>query len=110
MIKTFPFLPQHKQIPNLSPFKIILEIYKIQGLDPNTITFYLSNIDDPRIRSEVRKISPKLLETKHKISEKWLQLKKLNSNLNSFEIIEIIAKEDNVDPVSIACYAKVSEN
>ena len=107
---TKKWLQLEKSNPSMKPLEIIEEIAKKLGIKPISVAGYGSSSIISRIRFISGKLRNILSELRYEITEKWLYLEKSNPSMTPIEIIEEIAKDLNIKPISVSIYGRTSKN
>ncbi len=104
------WLEQLNQYPSYQPFEIAEEIGLKLELEPITVVGYARFAENRLVKSQaINSLNP-IMEKKHDITYKWLKLKKRNLSITTGQIIETIAFQLNLNPISVAGYARSSDN
>lgn len=90
--------------------KAIKIISRKLSLNPISVASYSIRSPIPEIVKKMNKEFKMNIEMKHQITEKWLELKRNNTNLSGEDIIEEIANKKKLKPITIASYARSSED
>lgn len=94
----------------LSEKLIVEKLSKKTGLSPQSILMTLKISEDDNLRKRSFKLSKEFQEEKHKIEERWLEIKRTDPELNDIEIILKLSKEKNISPVTICGFSSVFKN
>ena len=95
---------------NIPPERKAELIAKDLNNDPLTIAYYGSTSPNLEVKSEAIQARNRIAIQKLDITTKWLKHKENHPKLSPMEIAEIIAKENDIDPISVAGYARASNS
>ncbi len=99
-----------EQSPLLTPEERVEIIASKLGLDPISVSGFARYSLDSLVKSEAIYAYSIISERKYEITDSWREIKQISQNISDREIIELIAEDLNIDPVTIAGYARFSND
>lgn len=98
------------QYDHLGAVKIAERISLMIKLEPVSVAGYTTFSFDKQIRSDAYLAENRICDSMHNITQTWRSLKEVLPSLSTQEIIEKISIREEIDPISVAAYARFSED
>jgi len=104
------YLEFEQKNPQLTPMEIIKQLAKKDQIAPISLAAYGRCSKNKKVKSICIKIYSEIAEQKYNITQRYIRFEKEDPVLIPLEIIEQIAKECNIAPITLAGYGRSSKD
>ncbi|MHA2180437.1 MAG: hypothetical protein ACXAAH_03330 [Promethearchaeota archaeon] len=99
-----------QKYPHYTIKQIVEKIAEIEFINPITVIIYGRTSNCIEVRRACEKIQGKLLNSKHNISQYWIELRKAHPTWSPIKIARALSRRLKLGKITVASYALFSEN